>query len=124
MAKLNRRALSALFGVEYNLMSTALRDAGHIQPYKNNLFEVEEARAALEKHYARQRDRALREAENYRKIIEQHNRTAADYEAHAHRCCETCRNHLGGGYNNCRVNLESECAAGNFEAWEQREAAE
>ena len=34
--------------------------------------------------------------------------------------CETCRNDLGGGYNNCRLNLEAECAAGEFEAWEQR----
>ena len=34
------------------------------------------------------------------------------------RCCETCRFDLGGGYNNCKINLESECAAGGFEAWE------
>ena len=34
------------------------------------------------------------------------------------RTCETCRHHLGGGYNNCRINLEPECAAGDFEAWE------
>ena len=37
------------------------------------------------------------------------------------RCCETCKHDLGGGYNNCRVNLEAECAAGGFEAWEARE---
>lgn len=37
------------------------------------------------------------------------------------RCCETCKHDLGGGYNNCRVNLEAECAAGNFEAWEPKE---
>lgn len=37
------------------------------------------------------------------------------------RCCETCKHDLGGGYNNCRVNLEAECAAGNFEAWEAKE---
>lgn len=35
------------------------------------------------------------------------------------RCCETCRHDLGGGC--CRINLEAECAAGEFEAWEPRE---
>ena len=38
--------------------------------------------------------------------------------------CGTCRHNLGGGYNNCRINLEAECAAGEFEAWEPREKAE
>ena len=37
------------------------------------------------------------------------------------RRCETCRHDLGGGYNNCRINLEAECAAGEFEAWEPKE---
>ena len=37
------------------------------------------------------------------------------------RCYETCRYSLGGGYNNCRMNLEAECAAGDFEAWEAKE---
>lgn len=37
------------------------------------------------------------------------------------KCCETCRYDLGGGYNNCRINLESECALGDFEAWEPKE---
>jgi len=37
------------------------------------------------------------------------------------RCCETCRHDLGGGYDNCRINLESECAAGGYEAWEPKE---
>lgn len=35
------------------------------------------------------------------------------------RCCETCSHDLGGGC--CRINLEAECAAGEFEAWEPRE---
>lgn len=35
--------------------------------------------------------------------------------------CETCRHNLGGGYNNCRINLEAECAAGDFEAWEPKD---
>ena len=30
----------------------------------------------------------------------------------------TCRHHLGGG--SCRMNLEAECAAGFYEAWEER----
>jgi hypothetical protein len=30
--------------------------------------------------------------------------------------CDTCANHLGGG--SCRAGLESDCAAGEFEAWE------
>ncbi len=33
--------------------------------------------------------------------------------------CETCRHHLGGGQ--CAQNLEKECAAGEYEAWEQKE---
>lgn len=32
--------------------------------------------------------------------------------------CDGCRNSLGGGC--CRINLEKECAAGGFEAWEPR----
>jgi hypothetical protein len=37
------------------------------------------------------------------------------------RSCESCRHDLGG-YNNCRINLEHECAAGNYEAWEPKPA--
>lgn len=37
------------------------------------------------------------------------------------RCCETCLHDLGGGYDNCRINLEAECGAGNFEAWEPKD---
>lgn len=33
--------------------------------------------------------------------------------------CDTCRHYLGGW--SCRINLEAECAAGEFEAWEPRE---
>ncbi len=40
------------------------------------------------------------------------------------RCCETCRYDLGGGYNNCRINLEKECGDGGFEAWEPKEDKE
>ena len=36
--------------------------------------------------------------------------------------CATCRNYLGGGC--CRINLEADCAAGGFEAWEPRKADE
>ena len=36
------------------------------------------------------------------------------------KCCENCRWYLGGAYDCCRINLESECAAGEFEAWEAR----
>lgn len=36
--------------------------------------------------------------------------------------CETFRHELDGGYSNCRINLEAECAAGRFEAWEPKEA--
>ena len=39
------------------------------------------------------------------------------------RCCETCRHDLGGGYDNCKINVEAECAAGGFEAWEPKEEA-
>lgn len=34
--------------------------------------------------------------------------------------CETCRHDLGGGYDNCGINLEDECAAGGYEAWEAK----
>lgn len=36
------------------------------------------------------------------------------------KCCDTCIHGLGGGYDNCRINLEAECAAGDYEAWEPR----
>ena len=39
------------------------------------------------------------------------------------KACETCRYDLGGGHNNCKINLEAECAAGGYEAWEAREAS-
>lgn len=32
--------------------------------------------------------------------------------------CETCAAYLGGGQ--CRLNLEAECAAGDYEAWEPK----
>lgn len=38
--------------------------------------------------------------------------------------CAGCRYDLGGGYDNCRINLESECAAGGFEAWEPKPDAD
>lgn len=41
--------------------------------------------------------------------------------AETQRCCETCRYDLGGGYDNCRINLEAECGAGEFEAWEPKQ---
>lgn len=40
------------------------------------------------------------------------------------RSCETCRYDLGGGYDNCRINLEAECAAGDYEAWEPKDDGE
>ena len=36
------------------------------------------------------------------------------------RSCETCKHHLGAG--TCRINLEDECGAGEFEAWEAAES--
>ena len=36
------------------------------------------------------------------------------------RSCDSCRHNLGGGYDNCRINLEAECAAGEYEAWERK----
>lgn len=39
-----------------------------------------------------------------------------------HNSCTGCRHYLGGGC--CRMNLESECAAGEFELWEEAEHAE
>ena len=37
------------------------------------------------------------------------------------RCCETCRYDLGGGYENCKINLEKECGSGDYEAWAPKE---
>lgn len=36
------------------------------------------------------------------------------------RTCDTCAHYLGGGC--CRINLEAECGAGEFEAWEPKGA--
>ena len=33
-----------------------------------------------------------------------------------HAVCDTCKHYLGGGQ--CRINLERECAEGEYEAWE------
>ncbi len=33
-----------------------------------------------------------------------------------HVSCDGCKHYLGGGC--CRLNLESECATGDFEMWE------
>lgn len=37
------------------------------------------------------------------------------------RTCETCRYDLGGGYENCRINLEAECGDDSFQAWEPKD---
>lgn len=34
--------------------------------------------------------------------------------------CETCEFGLGGGYDNCRLNVEDECAKGEYEAWREK----
>lgn len=34
--------------------------------------------------------------------------------------CESCRWWLGGIYDCCRLNLESECRGGEYEAWEDK----
>lgn len=44
-----------------------------------------------------------------------------EIQTNKERSCETCRYDLGGGYNNCMINLEAECAEGGFEAWEPKE---
>ena len=37
----------------------------------------------------------------------------------AHESCDGCRHDLGGGRDNCRLNLSYECRdGGGFEAWE------
>ena len=36
--------------------------------------------------------------------------------------CDTCKHHLGGGQ--CRINLERECAEGEYEAWERAPSEE
>ena len=39
-----------------------------------------------------------------------------------HNSCEGCKNDLGGGRDNCRLNLAFECRdGGGFEAWEPGE---
>lgn len=42
----------------------------------------------------------------------------------AHDSCAGCRHDLGGGRDNCRLNLSYECRdGGGFEAWENEEEA-
>lgn len=36
--------------------------------------------------------------------------------------CDTCKHYLGGGQ--CRINLERECAEGEYEAWERAPSGE
>ena len=43
----------------------------------------------------------------------------AEYHTPGKPSCDNCKHYLGGGC--CRSNLEKECAAGDFEAWEARE---
>ena len=43
----------------------------------------------------------------------------------AHESCAGCRHDLGGGRDNCRLNLAYECRdGGGFEAWEPEEDAQ
>lgn len=43
----------------------------------------------------------------------------------AHDSCAGCRHDLGGGRDNCRLNLAYECRdGGGFEAWEPEEEAQ
>lgn len=40
----------------------------------------------------------------------------------AHESCDGCKHDLGGGRDNCRLNLSYECRdGGGFEAWEDSE---
>lgn len=41
--------------------------------------------------------------------------TTCDFQASEP--CDTCKHYLGGGQ--CRINLERECAEGEYEAWER-----
>ena len=42
----------------------------------------------------------------------------------AHESCDGCKHDLGGGRDNCRLNLSYECRdGGGFEAWEAEEKA-
>ena len=42
----------------------------------------------------------------------------------AHDSCAGCRHDLGGGRDNCRLNLAYECRdGGGFEAWDAEEEA-
>ena len=43
----------------------------------------------------------------------------------AHESCDGCKHDLGGGRDNCRLNLSYECRdGGGFEAWEPEDDAE
>ena len=43
----------------------------------------------------------------------------------AHESCDGCKHDLGGGRDNCRLNLSYECRdGGGFEAWEHEDDAE
>ena len=53
-----------------------------------------------------------------RALIHAHKMLIKAALADMERSCATCKQHLGGGL--CRVNLEAECGAGEFEAWEPK----
>lgn len=105
---------SDYFGIPYGDVCSAMSG---IKAYgkRNQGFEEALVRKRLTAHYGRMLARAMeREARcsGFLRKIE------------AARSCDTCRHDLGGGYNNCKINLEAECAAGGYEAWEAKEATE
>ena len=55
------------------------------------------------------------------KRVERISEKMLDSHTYSH-TCDTCRHYLGGGC--CRINLEAECGAGEFEAWEPKEEKE
>ena len=105
---------SEYFGIPYSDVCSAM---GGIRAYgkRNQAFEEALVRKRLTMHYehilARATEREWRCKEMLGRIG-------------TRKACETCRYDMGGGYNNCKINLEAECAAGGYEAWEAKEATE
>ncbi len=105
---------SEYFSIPYSDICSAM--AG-IKAYgkRNQVFDEALVRKRLTMHYEHIMARAIEREWRCKQML---------VRLETRKACETCRYDLGGGYNNCKINLEAECAAGGYEAWEAKEAKE
>ena len=118
--KRTMKELSIYFDVPYNDVHKALSEVRKSGVH-NELFNTETVRKLLLVHYRMASARARTRLNELQKKIQRVENAEEPVDVV---CCETCRYGLGGGYDNCRINLESECAEGRHEAWEPKEDAQ